>query len=76
MAAFLVYPKREGGDVLATLTADPDELPSRIALESESDASVDLFALYDVSDAPRFVTYVFQRTVAAPRSARHRGVAA
>ena len=52
--------------MLATLTRTPTNCRadrSRV----ESDASVDLFALYDVSDAPRFVTYVFQRTV-APRT--------
>jgi hypothetical protein len=63
VVALLIYPRRAGGDVTVTIQADPRELPTRLALETAHDDELDLFVLYDDSDAPRFVTYLYQGTL-------------
>jgi hypothetical protein len=64
--ALLIYPRRTGGDVTVVIQADPRELPTRLALENALDDELDLFVLYDDSDAPRFVTYLYQGTLDRP----------
>jgi hypothetical protein len=66
VVALLIYPRRTGGDVTVTIQADPRELPTRLALETAHDDELDLFVLYDDSDAPRFVTYLYQGTLDSP----------
>ncbi len=65
--AFLVYPRREGADVSVLLKAGTASPPSTLAISSASEATpaLDVFTLYDQSDAPRFVTYVYRGTVPA-----------
>lgn len=64
LVAFLVYPRREGPDVSVVLepTSEP---PSTLAVTSASQSrpALDVFSLYDQSDAPRFITYVYRGTV-------------
>jgi hypothetical protein len=71
VVALLIYPRRTGGDVTVTIQADPGELPTRLALETAHDDELDLFVLYDDSDAPRFVTYLYQGTLDRPAPTQH-----
>ncbi|MFF1879426.1 hypothetical protein [Leifsonia sp. NPDC058230] len=67
VVAFLVYPRSQASDVSVILEAAPDALPATVAIESreQNTHGLDVFTLFDDSDAPRFVTYVYRKTVAA-----------
>ncbi|WP_431278586.1 hypothetical protein [Leifsonia poae] len=72
LVAFLVYPKSQSADVSVMLEAAPDALPPTIAIESQAQNtnSLDVFTLFDDSDAPRFVSYIYRKTIAASGHAR------
>ena len=65
LVAFLVYPHGECPDRSVTLKAVPGSLPATVVIRPPGvrTTGLDIFTLFDESDAPRFVTYVYRQTV-------------
>jgi len=67
LVAFLVYPHGEAPDRSVMLKAVLGSLPATVAIQSPTarESALDVFTLFDESDAPRFVTYVYRKTVSS-----------